>query len=100
LQADQQSRRIKHRKDAAERVVGGNAMGQFEKAPQEVEFRLAKAFDIDPGVRIGDHGAESDHDEILQHMAARAFQARVGKIFKVRGKLLQRVEGRHPSPPG
>ena len=100
LQAEEQGRRVEPGKDAAEGVMRRDAVGQLQEAAEEVEFGFAVAFDIDPGIGIGDQGAEGDNEDVLQDVAARACQAGVGKTFKVGGKLLQRVEGRHPSPPG
>ncbi len=100
LQAHEQGRRIELGKDPAQGIVGGNAVGQFQKTPQEGELGFAEAFDIHPGIGIGHHAAQGQDQHVLQDMPARPFHPWIRKICKVLGKLYQGIGVWHPSPPG
>ena len=91
--------RVEPGEDAAEGVVGGDAVGQVEEAAEEVELGPAVALDLGPAVGPGQGAAQGQDDDIQQGVMSAALDAGIGQCFKERCKQLQSRIAWHALPP-
>ena len=71
--------RVECGEEAAEGVVGGDAVGQAEEAFEPVVFGGAVLVDIDPGVGPANDGTDGEGDDVEQVVQAGTLQAGVGQ---------------------
>src|ERR1700687_6298000 len=59
-----QGLRIEQSEDAIKRVMGGNAVGQFEKGLQPIQFTEAIVGHVHPGIGAGDDSKDGNGDDV------------------------------------
>jgi len=98
--AREQATRLEPAEDAAEGVVGGNAVRQVEELAEEVELGPAVPLDLGPPVGPGQGAAQGQDDDVDERVVPAAFDAGIGQRFKERCQQFQRRVARHAVPPG
>ena len=83
--------------DPAERVVGGNAIGQFQHLAQPSLLAPAERFHVHPTVRTCYGAAERNGEDIDQLVALGAVYTRVDEAAEVFGQR-RYTTTRHGSP--
>jgi hypothetical protein len=56
--------------EAAEGVVRGDAVGQFQEGPQPGDLGVAEVLDVVPGVGPGDDRTDGDGDDVEEFVEA------------------------------
>jgi hypothetical protein len=69
--------------EASEGVVGGDAVGQAEKAFEPVVLGTAVLVDIDPGVGPASDGTDGEGNDIEQVVQAGTLQAGIGQSLEM-----------------
>src|SRR6266542_2726337 len=69
--------------DAAEGVVGGDAVGQGQEAPEPVVLGMAEGLDVGPGLGPADDGAQGEDEDVAQGVQLGAIEAGVRQVGEV-----------------
>ena len=75
--------RVQHRKEPAECVMRGYAVGQVQKPAQPLSLRLAELLDVHPGVGSAHHGADGDHHDVGQAVSLGALHTMIRQDRKL-----------------
>jgi hypothetical protein len=70
------------RKDAVERVVGRDAVGQFEEPLEPFISGAAEQLHVAEALPAEEHGAHADGENIDEFVRAGAVDARIGQSLK------------------
>jgi hypothetical protein len=65
--------------DAAERVVGGDAVGQVQEGAEPRQLAAAELLDLRPPVGAADHAADGEHEDVVQ-LVDHVTRPRVGHV--------------------
>ena len=76
-------RGIQRGEDPPEGVVTGDAVGQFEQAPEPVALGLAELLEVHEALRAAEQRAEGDEQNVVERVAFGARDARVFELMEV-----------------
>src|SRR5262249_44187795 len=89
-----QGLRVEQAKDALEGVVGGDAAGQAQEAPEPTRTLLGEEGDVGPVIAVGNDTAQGHDEQVDEQMFGAASDAGVVQGSEV---LLDRGHGRGSS---
>lgn len=78
--------RVEQGEDAAEGIMAGDAIGQFEKARQPFAFGFSEALKLDKVLRPAEQRADCNHQDVMKAMGLGALDPWVGDEREVKAK--------------
>ena len=84
--------RVERGEESVERVVAGNAVGQFQKGAQPGLLGVAKKLHVLEALRTAKQGADCDDEDVFKLVKPGAFESRIGQ-FAQDGEEVDSVGG-------